>query len=91
MTPPFGAWNDKVLHAGAFALLAAIVTCRGPAPRALIALVVFAAVIEAAQIIIPEREANLGDLAASLAGLALGWLVMTIGRAAILQIFGKGR
>ncbi len=71
-TPPFGTWNDKFLHAGAFALLAAIVTCRGRAPRALIALVVFAVAIETAQIAIPEREASLGDLAASLAGVIAG-------------------
>jgi VanZ family protein len=89
-TPPFGAFNDKFLHAGAFALLAAIVTLRGPAPRALIALVVLAVVIETAQIIIPEREADLGDLAASLAGIALAWLVVAAGRVVIRRIVSVG-
>ena len=78
----FGVWDDKVEHACAFALLAAIVALRGPAPRALIALVVFAVVIETAQIFIPQRVANLADLAASLAGIALGWLVAATVRAA---------
>ena len=78
----FGVWDDKVEHACVFALLAAIVALRGPAPRALIALVVFAVVIETAQIFIPLRKADLADLAASLAGIALGWLVAATGRAA---------
>ena len=74
-TPPFGGWNDKVEHACAFALLAAIVALRGPAPRALIALVVLAVVIEIAQIFIPQRQADLADLTASLAGIIAGGLI----------------
>jgi hypothetical protein len=53
-TPPFGAWNDKVEHVCAFALVAAIVSLRGPAPRALLALIVLAVAIEIAQISSPS-------------------------------------
>jgi len=72
-TPPFGAWNDKFLHACAFALLAAIVAAKGPAPRALALLVILAVAIEFAQFAVPQRDANLDDLLASVVGIALGW------------------
>lgn len=88
---PFGDCNDKVEHVAAFALLAAIVTGRGPAPRALIALIAFALTIEAVQLVVPERQADLADLAASLAGIALGWLGVGASRTGSVRGFEKGR
>ncbi len=67
-----GEWNDKALHAGAFALPALLVVLPAPAPRALLALAICAGVLELVQLAFPTRQANLEDYAASVAGLAGG-------------------
>lgn len=71
--PQFGEWNDKALHIGAFGLLAALLVLPAPAPRALLLLVVCAAVLELVQLAFPLRQASFADFAASIAGVAAGW------------------
>lgn len=87
----FGEWNDKALHVGAFIVPAALVVLPGPAPRALLALVVFAGALELVQLAFPLREASLADLAASVAGIAVGWLIGEAVRSAIAAIAGRAR
>jgi hypothetical protein len=84
-----GEWNDKALHVGAFALLAVLVVLPGPAPRALLLLVVCAAVLELVQLAFPLRQASLGDFAASLAGAGAGWLVGTVSRISVSRMLQK--
>lgn len=70
--------NDVVAHAAAFALLTAVVLAawqrRWP-PIALLCL--FAVAIELAQLLTPNRQFTLTDLAGNLAGVAAATLVRT--------------
>ena len=68
-------FNDLVLHLAAFACLAAGGLFLWPGKiRLLLVLVVAACAIEIIHSLNPEREANLSDVLASLAGIALGCL-----------------
>lgn len=87
----FGDWNDKALHVGAFGLLAALLVLPAPAPRALLALALCAAVLELAQLAFPLRQASLWDLAASLAGIGAGWLIGAMARLLIVWVLGRAR
>ena len=49
----------------------------------LVGLSVFAALLEAAQLALPERTANLTDLGVSLAGISLAWLGLVAGKALV--------
>lgn len=74
-------WNDIVLHLGAFALLALVTL---PLFRTLVVPVAvlsgFAAALEIAQMGLPHRSASVGDLAANLAGIFLGLLLVRAAR-----------
>jgi len=85
----FGDWNDKALHVGAFSVPAALFVLPGPAPRSLLALAVFAAAIESVQLAFPLRQAGLGDFAASIVGIAVGWLIGVAARSAIAAFARK--
>ncbi len=85
----FGEWNDKALHVGAFAMPAALVVLPGPAPRALLALAVFAAVLELVQLAFPLRQASLADLAASVAGVIAGWAIGVSVRTSIARMLSR--
>ena len=87
----FGAWNDKALHVGAFALLAALLVLPAPAPRALLIVTLCAAGLELAQLAFPMRQASAADLAASVVGVVAGWLVGASGRSAIAVAWRKRR
>lgn len=70
-------WNDTLLHMGSFGLLALLIL---PLVRRrfvpLLALIIFAAAIEAAQAFEPQRTASLSDFAAGLLGIALSWFFL---------------
>ncbi len=89
--PQFGEWNDKALHVGAFGLLAALVVLPAPAPRALLALALSAAVLELAQLSFPLRQASVADLVASMAGVGVGWLVGAAGRLVVALVTRRQR
>lgn len=89
--PQFGEWNDKALHIGAFGLLAALVVLPAPAPRALLLLVVCAAVLELVRLAFPLRQASVGDFAASVAGVVAGWVIGTVCRMAACRMAGRGQ
>jgi len=84
----FGAWTDKALHAGAFALPALLVVLPGPAPRALLALAPRAGLLELVQLAFPLRQASLGDFAASVVGIEAGWVIGAVVRTLI--VCGRG-
>ena len=66
-------WNDTFLHVCSFGLLTLLVLPLSREWRAPLAVLAASAVaIEAIQLAIPVRTASLGDLAASLTGIALG-------------------
>jgi VanZ family protein len=79
-----GEWNDKALHVGAFGVLALMVVLPGPAPRALLAMVLCAGLLELAQLAFPLRQASLADLAASVVGVVAGWVIGAMARTAIV-------
>ena len=88
--PQFGEWNDKALHAAAFALPALLVVLPAPAPRALLLLVICAGLLELAQLAFPIREASIADLGASIAGAGAGWLIGAVCRTALLSSLRRG-
>ncbi len=75
-----GGWADThgiVRNTAAFFAFGLLVfPLLGPGWRVALALSVFATLIEVAQIWIPSRNFDLLDIAASLAGLALAWIVI---------------
>lgn len=73
-------YNDLILHAGAFCALTimTVPVLARPAP-AFGCLVVFAILLEAAQLRMSTRTVSPMDLAASLAGIGLGGLILTLG------------
>jgi VanZ family protein len=82
--PLIRGFNDLVLHAGAFGLLTLIALPATSSPGVmLVGLSVFAALLEAAQLALPERTANLTDLGVSLAGISLAWLGLVAGKALV--------
>lgn len=74
-------YNDIILHAGAFGLVAFLVCAtRRATIMQIAAIVALAGAIELAQVFDGGRTASLGDFLASLTGIAAGWL---LGRAVI--------
>jgi VanZ family protein len=77
---------DKWLHLAAYLAIGGLTALGWPAvPSTALAVTVSLAVgVEAAQMLTPWREASLGDLAANLAGaalgLALGWTTIAVVR-----------
>jgi len=74
-------YNDLLLHASAFGALAlvAIPAFRRPT-QTLVGLSGFATLLEAAQLVLPARNADWADLGASISGICLGCLMFTIAR-----------
>jgi VanZ family protein len=80
--------SDKLEHVFAFFVLGAVtvLAVRGFSGRRFLAIfVVYAAVLEIAQIFIPGREASLLDLAASLAGALLGVTIALLFRSPLMS------
>jgi VanZ family protein len=66
-------WNDILLHTAAFAVLTVFILPLSHSTAVpVLALAIFAALIEVAQIPMPERSASLSDVAANFVGIALG-------------------
>ena len=69
-------YNDTLLHIGSFGLLAMFAAALRTGWSGFAALVVFAGLIEVAQIWVSGRTASAGDFAAGVIGVLLGFLAV---------------
>lgn len=76
---PWGKHSDIVYHLGAFFVLTAmgILATRKIVPP-ISCMVIFASLLECLQILVPGRQFSLSDLAASVAGVLIGALLVTL-------------
>jgi VanZ family protein len=85
------SWQDKVEHAGAFAMLGlmAAFACLRPARLWVLGLLVYGALIELAQSTVPYRSADPADWAADAIGVAIAVLVTRRWQASAADQQGK--
>jgi len=76
----FSAWSDKIEHGCAFAVLSLGYLClwRIRALHAFVALLLYGAGIELAQLALPSRQASIVDLLADGSGVLVGFVVCRI-------------
>lgn len=73
--------SDKIQHLGAYAKLTFLAILAWPQARLLtgpvMGVIIAGPAIEVLQFLVPGRSASLGDAAADLAGVAIGWVLAT--------------